>query len=237
FLIERAAAELADRLDLVQRRFDEAVTLFEGSGHSAAVLAASGKVGRVRRIELDPLLLGSADGLVEPRETLPLAPASIDLAVALLSLHAVNDLPGMLAQIRRALRPDGLFIAALAGAGTLAELRDSLLHGEVATAAGASPRVYPFAEIRQAGALLQRAGFALPVADLETITVRYGTIFSLFADLRAMGETSALAERSRRPLSRRTLVAAAEHYASHHADADGRLKATFNIIWLSGWAP
>lgn len=237
FLTIRAAAELGDRIALVERRFDEAVTLFEGSGHAAEALMASGKVGRVRRIEADPVLLGDAEGLVEMCEVVPLPAGSIDLAVSLLSLHAINDLPGLLAQIRRALRPDGLFIAAMFGAGTLSELRDSLLHAEVATASGASPRVYPFAEIRQAGALLQRAGFALPVADLESVTVRYASMISLLADLRGMGETSALAERSRRPLSRQTLAAAAEHYARNHSAPDGRLTATFNLVWLSGWAP
>ena len=165
------------------------------------------------------------------------APASLDLAVSLLALQDVNDVPGLLIQIRRALRPDGLFLGALAGQGTLSELRDSLLAAETEIYGGASPRVSPFVDVRDAGALLQRAGFALPVADVETVTVRYDDMFALLRDLRAMGATNILADRARRPVSKRFFLRAAEIYAKRHADPDGRIRATFAFVWLSGWAP
>jgi SAM-dependent methyltransferase len=237
FLAVRAAAELAERLSLVERRFGEAVALHCGSAHAADALAASGRVGKVTRIEAHPLLLGGAPGIVEPGERVPLAPESVDLIVSLHALHAINDLAGLMAGIRRALRPDGLFIAAFAGAGTLAELRQSLLEAEARLASGAAPRIYPFTGIREGGMLLQHAGLALPVADMETVAVRYPSMEALMRDLRAMGETNALCDRSRRPLSRSVLAAAARYYEEHFSEADGRLRATFNILWLSGWAP
>ena len=146
-------------------------------------------------------------------------------------------MPGALVQMRRALRPDGLLLAAMAGAGTLAELRDSLLAAELELTGGVSPRVAPLADVRDAGALLQRAGLALPVTDVETLTVRYATMFDLLRDLRAMGVTNALAARSRRPATRALFRRAAEVYAERYADADGRVRATFSVIWMSGWAP
>jgi SAM-dependent methyltransferase len=149
----------------------------------------------------------------------------------------MNDIPGMLAQIRRALRPDGLFLGAFAGAGTLGELRESFLAAESELYGGVSPRVIPFPDVRDAGGLLQRAGLALPVADVETLTVRYDTLFSLMADLRAMGETSPLVDRPRRPGTRKLFSRAAEIYAERFADPDGRIKASFSIVWMSGWAP
>ncbi|WP_437344189.1 methyltransferase domain-containing protein [Mesorhizobium marinum] len=168
---------------------------------------------------------------------LPFEPASIDLAASLLSLQDENDIPGMLVQIRRALMPDGLFLGAMAGAGTLAELRESLLAAEAELSGGASPRVLPFADVRDAGALLQRAGFALPVTDVETTTVRYATMFDLMADLRAMGAANTLSGRSRRPQTRAFFARAAQIYAERFSDPDGRIRATFSIIWMSGWAP
>ncbi len=172
-----------------------------------------------------------------PPETVPFEPESLDLVVSLLSLQAMNDIPGMLVQIRRSLRPDGLFLGAFAGVGTLSELRESLLAAETELYGGASPRVIPFTDVRDAGALLQRAGLALPVADVETVTVRYDTLFDLIADLRAMGETSALVDRSRRPGTRKLFARAAEIYAERFSDADGRVRASFSIVWMSGWAP
>jgi len=154
-----------------------------------------------------------------------------------LSLQAMNDIPGMLVQIRRALRPDGLFLGAFAGAGTLFELRESLLAAETELYGGASPRVIPFTDVRDAGALLQRAGLALPVTDVETVAVRYDSLFGLLADLRAMGETSPLVDRSRRPGTRKLFARAAEIYAERFSDADGRVRASFSIVWMSGWAP
>lgn len=237
FLAERVAEDLGDRLAAVERRFAEAVALHCITPHAADAIAASGKADRITRVEADAVFLGGAGGLLAPPDRVPLAPQSADLVVSLLSLHEANDVPGQLIQIRRTLRPDGLFLGALAGGGTLAELRDSLLAAETETSGGAAPRVMPFADVREAGALLQRAGFALPVADVDTITVRYDTMFGLLRDLRAMGATSALAERPRRPARRELFRRAAELYAERHSDRDGRVRATFSIVWLSGWAP
>lgn len=237
FLMRHACDDLAERLSTVERRFDRAVDLFSGSKLPAAALAASGKVGEILAVETDPILLQGRGGMAVPPETLPLEPESVDLAVSLLSLQEMNDVPGMLIQVRRALRPDGLFLAAMAGQGTLAELAESLLAAETELAGGASPRVAPFAEVRDAGALLQRAGFALPVTDVESLTVRYDSMFHLMRDLRGMGATNALAARSRRPATRGFFARAAEIYAERFSDPDGRVRATFSIIWMSGWAP
>ncbi|MGE0282238.1 MAG: methyltransferase domain-containing protein [Rhizobiaceae bacterium] len=236
FLMDRAAEDLADRLATVERRFERAAAIGCLTGAAANVLERSGKVGEVIRVEANQRLLAST-GLVMQGERLPLEPESIDLAVSLLTFHEINDLPGMLIQIRRALRPDGLFLAALASNGTLAELRESLLVAETELTGGATPRIAPFVDVRDAGGLLQRAGLALPVADIETTTVRYATMFDLMADLRAMGATNSLAERSRRPTTRRLFVRSAQIYAERFADTDGRIRATFSTVWLSGWAP
>jgi SAM-dependent methyltransferase len=237
FLMRRAAEDLADRLGAVERKFDKAAVLFCQTPAAADMLAASGKVADIIRVETDPAFLDGGSGLIAPLETVPFEPESLDLAVSLLSLQAMNDIPGMLVQIRRALRPDGLFLGAFAGAGTLGELRESLLAAETELYGGASPRVIPFTDVRDAGALLQRAGLALPVADVETVTVRYASLFGLMADLRAMGETSALIDRSRRPGARSLFARAAEIYAERFSDPDGRVRASFSIVWMSGWAP
>ncbi|MCZ8547473.1 methyltransferase domain-containing protein [Mesorhizobium qingshengii] len=237
FLMNRAAEDLADRLGAVERKFGKAAVLFCQTAAAANVLGESGKVADIVRVETDAAFLNGAAGLIAPLETVPFEPESLDLAVSLLSLQAMNDIPGMLIQIRRALRPDGLFLGAFAGAGTLGELRESLLAAETELHGGASPRVTPFTDVRDAGAVLQRAGLALPVADVETVTVRYASLFSLMADLRAMGETSALADRSRRPGARRLFARAAEIYAERFSDPDGRVRASFSIVWMSGWAP
>ncbi|MER9304616.1 methyltransferase domain-containing protein [Mesorhizobium sp. M0293] len=238
FLMRRAAEDLADRLGAVERRFGKAAVLFCQTPAAAEMLAESGKVADIVRVETDMAFLnGGGAGLTAPLETVPFEPESLDLAVSLLSLQAMNDIPGMLVQIRRALRPDGLFLGAFAGAGTLFELRESLLAAETELYGGASPRVIPFTDVRDAGALLQRAGLALPVADVETVTVRYDSLFDLMADLRAMGETNALTDRSRRPGSRTLFARAAEIYAERFSDPDGRVRASFSIVWMSGWAP
>jgi SAM-dependent methyltransferase len=237
FLMNRAAEDLADRLGAVERRFSKAAVLFCQTPAAVDVLAGSGKVTDIVRVETDAAFLGGAAGLIAPFEAVPFEPQSLDLAVSLLSLQAMNDVPGMLVQIRRALRPDGLFLGAFAGAGTLGELRESLLAAETELYGGASPRVIPFTDVRDAGALLQRAGLALPVADVETVTVRYANLFALMADLRAMGETNALADRSRQPGSRRLFARAAEIYAERFSDPDGRIRASFSMVWMSGWAP
>ena len=163
--------------------------------------------------------------------------SDFDLAVSALSLHAVNDLPGMLLQIRKKLRPDGLFVGALFGGDTLFELRNSFAAAEAATAGGVSPRVVPFADVRDLGGLLQRAGFALPVADVDRTTVLYRDFGSLVRDLRIHAATNPLVGRSRKPLSRATFAALLAHYQANHADINGRLRATFDIVYLTGWAP
>ncbi|MBD3848903.1 methyltransferase domain-containing protein [Bosea sp. SSUT16] len=232
FLLQRAAGDLQERLGAVLREFAVAADLGTPLPVVAPVLA--GKAGRVWRMaEAD----GALADLVGDLERLPFAAGSLDLAVSLLALHGVNDLPGALIQIKRALKPDGLFMACLLGGRSLQELRQALLEAESETTGGVSPRVAPFADLRDLGGLLQRAGFALPVIDSETVTVRYRDAFGLFRDLRAMGWANTLVARRKAPLKRETLLRAASLYAERFADADGRLPATFEFVWLSGWAP
>lgn len=178
-----------------------------------------------------------APRIVCDEEFLPFRMGSLDLVSSALTLHWVNDLPGTLIQARQALRPDGLFIAALFGGETLKELRESLMQAELECEGGVSPRISPFADVRDLGSLLQRAGFALPVVDADPITVRYETAFHLLRDLKAMGETSALNDRRRVPLRRQTLLRMAEIYQERFADADGRIRATFEFLYATGWAP
>jgi SAM-dependent methyltransferase len=175
--------------------------------------------------------------VVADEEALPFADGALDLLVSALALQNVNDLPGALLQVRRALKPDGLFLAALLGGETLTELRQSFAAAESEIEGGASPRVAPFADLRDLGGLLQRAGFALPVTDVDRLTIRYGSVFDLLRDLRRMGATNSLIARHRRPLRRATLQRMAEIYALQFADPNGRVRATFDIVWLSGWAP
>jgi SAM-dependent methyltransferase len=233
FLLDIAAEEMAFRLMAVERRFDEAVELFGGTGAVARAATATGKVGKMTRVDV----AGDPDTAAADFEDVPLEANSANLVLAPLGLHLVNDLPGSLIRIRRALKPDGLFLAAIPATGTLTELNDVLLETETRLFGGASPRVAPFGDVRSIGALLQRAGFALPVADVETYTVRYDSLFGLMKDLRAFGMTNALTNRSRRPVSRAFFLEAAKLYAERHADADGRIRATFEIVYLSGWAP
>ena len=174
---------------------------------------------------------------VEDAEELPLPPESLDLAVSALAFQFVNDLPGVLAQIRRALRPDGLLLAAMIGGDTLTELRQSFAEAEAECEGGVSPRVAPFADLRDVGSLLQRAGFALPVTDVDQLVVRYDNAFALMQDLRRMGATNVMIERRRTPTRPTTMMRMAQIYAQRFADPDGRIRATFDIIWLSGWAP
>jgi len=238
FLLEAVTAELAERLSLVERRFPLAVDLAGHSGEMAAELASGGQVDTVVRIERDAVLLGGgALSVVADEEALPLAENSVDLIVSALSLHLTNDTPGTLVQIKRALKPDGLFLAALLGGETLTELRASLLAAEAEITGGVSPRVSPFVDIRDAGALLQRAGLALPVTDQDRLTVRYGSMFELMRDIRAMGMANMLTERSRVPSRRALFFRAAQIYAERYSDPDGRVRATFDIVYLSGWKP
>jgi SAM-dependent methyltransferase len=200
------------------------------------VLAAD-KVATV--VTANPLVT-AGDGplaVAADEEALPFRDASLDLVVSALSLQFANDLPGVLVQIRRALKPDGLMLAALLGGETLTELRQAFAAAEIEIEGGISPRVAPFADLRDMGALLQRAGFALPVTDVERLTVRYGSPLALMHDLRRMGATNVLSERRRRPLRRATVARMMEIYGEKFADADGRIRATFEIVWLSGWAP
>ena len=237
FLLARAIEDLEDRLGAVLRHFADALDLATPTPAAALSLAAGGRSGSVLRLSPVP---EAPDGLaraVGDPEALPFAPASFDLAVSLLALQHVNDLPGTLVQLRRALRPDGLFVGCLLGGRSLTELRQAFAAAESEVEDGISPRVAPFAEVRDLGGLLQRAGFALPVTDTETLTVRYADPFALMRDLRAMGLTNVLTERRRTPLRRATLVRAAEIYADRFADPDGRLRASFEILWVSGWAP
>lgn len=235
FLLDVAARELAERLAVVERQFDEAVELHGGGGNAARLAMATGKIGHLTRYETSAVF-GEAVSLAA-LEDVPLAEQSANLILSPLSLHLTNDTPGMLIRIRRALKPDGLLLAAIPGAGTLAELRDVLLAAEADILGGASPRVIPFADVRDIGGLLQRAGFALPVIDQENYTVRYDTLFHLMRDLKAMGMANPLIGRNNRPLTRAFFVRAAELYAERYSDPDGRIRATFSIVYASGWAP
>jgi SAM-dependent methyltransferase len=245
FLMDRVAEDMAERLSAVLRRFEVAVDLGSPTDAVRRALAASGKVAEI--IAADALFSlprwrgsageGASAAVAADEEALPFRDASLDLVVSALALQFVNDLPGTLVQIRRALRPDGLFLAALIGGDTLAELREAFAAAEAEIEDGVSPRVAPFAELRELGALLQRAGFALPVTDVDRLTVRYASAFGLMHELRRMGATNALVERRRRPLRRATLLRMAERYAERFSDPDGRVRATFEIVWLSGWAP
>lgn len=238
FLLERAAEDLLERLLPVNRHFDVAVDLFTPTASGVQALRASGKAGTIIAVTApDMARRTDVATAIAPEEMAPLRDQSVDLVVSLLALQSVNDLPGLLVQIRRALKADGLLIAALLGGDTLIELRQAFAAAEIETEGGVSPRVAPFVGVRDMGALLQRAGFALPVSDVDHMTVRYSSPFALLQDLRRMGATNCLAERRRVPLKRRTLTRMAEVYAERFSDADGRVRATFDMVWLSGWAP
>ena len=239
FLLDHVASDLAERLTAVLRRFHLVLDLGAPGDAVRRALADLPSIGTV--ISADTVLPGRAANaprfVVADEEKLPFGAAAFDLVVSALSLQFVNDLPGALVQIRRVLKPDGLFVGALAGGDTLTELRQAFAAAESEIEGGISPRVAPFADLRDLGALLQRAGFALPVADVDRIIVRYNSAFALMRDLRRMGATNTLLDRRRTPLRRATLMRVAEIYAERFADADGRLRATFEIVWLLGWAP
>jgi SAM-dependent methyltransferase len=234
FLLDHVAGELADRLSVVLRRFEVGVDLGTPGDAVRMSLRQLGAVGMI--VGVDVIARGKPF-VIADEEALPFRDASLDLVVSGLALHFINDLPGVLAQIRRALKPDGLFLAALLGGETLIELRQAFAEAESEIEGGASPRVAPFADLRQLGALLQRAGFALPVTDVERVTVRYSSVFDLMQDLRRMAATNPLLARRRVPLRRTTLMQMADIYARRFADADGRIRATFDVLWLSAWAP
>jgi SAM-dependent methyltransferase len=223
FLLDRVVEDMADRLQAVTRGFADAAEI--GSPGELLPRPLADRFASITRVDLDE------------SETLPLEPESLDLALSALGLQFVNDLPGVLAQIRRALKPDGLLLAAMVGGDTLTELRQSFAAAEAECEGGVSPRVAPFADLRDIGGLLQRAGLALPVTDVDRVVVRYDSAFALMADLRRMGATNILIERRRIPTRRATMLRMAQIYAERFADPDGRIRATFDIIWLSGWAP
>ncbi|WP_395673581.1 methyltransferase domain-containing protein [Inquilinus sp.] len=247
FLFEHVAAMLADRLLDVTRRFPVALDLGCHDGAMARALAGAdgilaGRVDTLVQADLSPALARSAAANGGPtlacdEELLPFGEGTLDLVLSNLSLHWINDLPGALVQIRQALRPDGLFLAAMLGAGTLAELRTALVEAETELIGGASPRLSPFADLRDAAGLLQRAGFALPVADAETVTVSYENAFRLIADLRGMGETNAGLNRNPATPPRAFWPTVAARYAERFAEPDGRIPASFEVLFLAGWSP
>ena len=223
FLLDRVAEDMEERLQAVTRNFSDVADIWTPGELLRKPVADRFK--SIARIEPDDT------------ETLPLPPESLDLAVSALAFQFVNDLPGVLAQIRRALRPDGLLLAAMVGGDTLTELRQSFAEAEAECEGGVSPRVAPFADLRDVGALLQRAGFALPVTDVDDVVVRYDNVFGLMADLRRMGATNIMIERRRTPTRVATMMRMAQIYRQRFSDPDGRIYATFDVIWLSGWAP
>jgi NADH dehydrogenase [ubiquinone] 1 alpha subcomplex assembly factor 5 len=238
FLLGRVADDLAERLGFIKRTFPLAATIGAHRGLLSQRVRGVAGIERIIDVERCLRLLGH-EGLrvVADEELLPFADASLDLAVSGLSLQLVNDLPGTLVQIRRALKPDGLMLASLLGGATLKELREAWIAAEAEVSGGASPRVAPFADVRDLGSLLQRAGFALPVVDSETVTVNYASPLALMRELKAMGASNMLAARRRTPVTRRLLIRSAEIYAERFAAADGRVPATFEILTLTAWAP
>jgi SAM-dependent methyltransferase len=238
FLLDHVAADLIERMASVLRQFDCAVDLGTPADTVRRALITSGQVGMIVAAVPDtPGLDMSCPRVAADEEALPFADGSLDLVISALALQFVNDLPGTLIQIRRALRPDGLLLAALVGGDSLIELREAFAAAESEAEGGVSPRVAPFADLRDIGALLQRAGFALPVVDTDRLTVRYDSVRDLMRELRRMGATNILHERRRTPLRRGTLDRMEDIYCDRFGDPDGRLRATFEIVWLSGWAP
>jgi len=233
------AADMAERLSVQTRIFDRAVILGSNQGLLRAALSGRSQIQFIVEAELTAALLppaSNAAGLVLDEEQLPFADASLDLIMSPWGLHHVNDLPGTLVQIKRALKPDGLFLAALPGSQTLTPLRQAFVQAETEICGGAAPHIHPFADLRDLGGLLQRAGFALPVADADMVRVRYGSPFSLLADLRGMGENNILTQRAKQPLRRDVLMRAMEIFAQDTAQ-DGKSLAEFEICYLAGWVP
>jgi len=242
FLHRRAALDLAERLEAIMREFPLAVELSSRAGAFRQALAqsdAGARIGTLIEADASPAMLAGRGGVrvVLDEERLPFAEASLDLVVSTLGLHWTNDVVGALIQARRALKPDGLFLGAFLGGATLTELRQSLMAAEAELLGGAGARVSPFADTADAASLLQRAGFALPVADVDRVSVSYEHPLRLLADLRQMGETNALAERHPRAMTRSLLGRACEIYQQRFAGPDGRVSASFEILTLTGWAP
>jgi NADH dehydrogenase [ubiquinone] 1 alpha subcomplex assembly factor 5 len=237
FLFDEVAERLADRLEDVLRPFPLTLDVGCHDGAVGRILAGRKGIERLIACDLAPGFARAARGLAADEEFLPFAPNSFDLVVSNLSLHWVNDLPGALLQIRQILKPDGFFCGAMLGGDTLIELRRCLYEAEMALSGGVSPRVSPFAEIKDAGGLLQRAGFALPVVDSDTLTVTYADAFALMRELRGMAESNAVLARRKVPATRGLLFDAARRYAELYAEPDGRIPVTFEILYLAGWSP
>jgi len=243
FLFRESAERLCDRLDDITRTFPLGLDLGGRTGLLARTLAGRGGVETLVHCDLAPEMVSvaakntSAPVLAADEEALPFAGGVFDLILSNLTLHWVNDLPGAMLQARQALKPDGLFLASVLGGETLKELRQSLMEAEITEEDGLSPRVSPMADVRDLGGLMQRAGFALPVVDSETVTVMYDDAMTLMADLRAMGETNAVLERRKGFFRRGTLMAALARYQGAFADSDGKIPATFQILTMTGWAP
>ena len=239
FLLRRVAEDFAERLSLVARRFPLGLNLGAHHGLLAQHLRNLPSIGEM--IDCDSVALPNyaldKKGVIADEEALPFGEACLDLVVSGLALQFVNDLPGTLLQIRRSLKPDGLFLCALLGGETLKELRDAWLIAEEEITGGASPRVAPFADVRDLGGLLQRAGFALPVADSDVVRVTYSSPLALMHEIKAMGASNVLHARRRVPATKRLLVRACEVYAERFGQADGRIPATFEIVTLTAWVP
>ena len=242
FLHDRAAQDLAWRIAAVTRSFDRAVVLGARRGAMRRAIESSdaaAKIAWLAEADLSAAMLADRGGarVVADEERLAFAPHSFDLVLAPLALHWANDLVGALTQIRLALKPGGLFLGSLFGGATLRELRTCLTEAELEARGGAASRVSPVLQPADAAGLLQRAGFVEPVADVDAVTVRYSHPLKLLADLRAMGETGALADKPPLPLTRAILADAFSRYAERYAEADGKVPATFEIVALTGWAP
>lgn len=237
FLMEWAGKQITDRLKDVTKSFPLALQMGLRTPHGFADdLAATGKIETLIGMDVAEKLVKSG-GICADEEFLPFRDQSLDLVMNVMGLHSTNDLPGALIQIRRALKPDGLFLAALLGGESLMELRQSLMQTEIEMKGGMSPRVFPFADKPQMGALMQRAGFALPVVDSEIVTVTYPDMFGLLKDLRFMGEGNAILKRDRTYPGREFFTKTAEFYAKNFSEPDGRVRASFEVIFLIGWAP
>lgn len=245
FLKGRESNQLLERLADTSREFDRALDIGAHDGQACEALRESGKVKEIIALEWAPrmakrLKSNGFETVKSDSENLAFPTESFDLVTSVLSLHWINDLPGMLTQIRQVLMPDGLFLGCLFGAGTLPELRAALIDAESEITGGISPRLSPLPGLQDMAGLLQRAGFALPVADVERVTVRYSHPMKLLEDLKGMGEQAAFERRDgemRRPLSRRILARMSDIYMDRFQDPDGKVRATFEIAWLSGWAP
>ncbi len=232
FLFEWSAKQIIDRLQDIKKTFP--VTYSIGNRVPDDFWQQLKAQKQIETLIVSDIAKGD---IISDNEILPFQENSADLIVSVLDLHTINDLPGTLMQIRKILKPDGLFIACMLGGETLYELRESLMQTDIEMSSGASPRVAPFADTQTAGALLQRAGFALPVVDSEIIRVSYQTMFNLMADLRGMGESNALTARKKTFTSPVFFARAAEYYQNHFNEEDHRVTASFEIIFMIGWAP